>query len=98
MDPPKLFAPPYGEFNQEIVAVAGNLGYRTIMWTIDTIDWQRPAPEIIIRRVVDKIKAGAIILMHPTVPTVQALERIIQNVQGQGYKLVTVSELLKASN
>lgn len=97
-DPPKLFAPPYGEFNEGILAVAGNLGYRTIMWTIDTIDWQRPAPEIIIRRVVDKIKAGAIILMHPTVPTVQALEQIIQSLQGQGYKLVTVSELLKEKN
>lgn len=93
-EPAKLFAPPYGEFNDQIVAVAGNLGYRTIMWTIDTIDWQRPAPEVIIRRVVDKIKPGAIILMHPTVPTVQALGQIIQTLQGQGYSLVTVSELL----
>lgn len=42
-EPAKLFAPPYGEFNDQIVAVAGNLGYRTIMWTIDAIDWQRPA-------------------------------------------------------
>ena len=93
-EPAKLFAPPYGEFNDRIVAVAGNLGYRTIMWTIDTIDWQRPAPEVIVRRVVDKIKPGAIILMHPTVPTVQALDRIIQTLQGQGYSLVTVSTLL----
>ena len=93
-EPAKLFAPPYGEFNDQIVAVAGNLGYRTIMWTIDTIDWQRPAPEVIVRRVVDKIKPGAIILIHPTVPTVQALGRIIDTLQGQGYSLVTVSALL----
>ncbi|HHT49846.1 MAG TPA: polysaccharide deacetylase family protein [Firmicutes bacterium] len=97
-EPAKLFAPPYGEFNEEIVAVAGNLGYRTIMWTIDTIDWQRPAPEVIIRRVVDKMKGGAIILMHPTAPTVQALDRIIQALQGQGYELVTVSELLRKAS
>ena len=94
-EPAKLFAPPYGEFNEQIVAVAGNLGYRTIMWTIDTIDWQRPAPEVIIRRVVDKIKPGAIILMHPTVPTVKALERIVNTLRNQGYALVTVTELLK---
>ena len=93
-EPAKLFAPPYGEFNEEIVAVAGNLGFRTIMWTIDTIDWQRPAPEVIIQRVLTKLKGGAIILMHPTVPTVKALDRIIQEMQGQGYTLVTVSELL----
>ncbi|NLM37799.1 MAG: polysaccharide deacetylase, partial [Firmicutes bacterium] len=47
-----------------------------------------------IRRVVDRIKPGAIILMHPTVPTVQALDQIIQALQGQGYSLVTVSALL----
>ncbi len=94
-EPAKLFAPPYGEFNEQIVAVAGNLGYRTIMWTIDTIDWKRPAPEVIFRRVIDKIKPGAIILMHPTVPTVVALEEIIKALKSQGYSLVTVSELLK---
>ena len=93
-EPAKLFAPPYGEFNEQIVSVAGNLGYRTIMWTIDTIDWKRPAPEVIFRRVVDKIKPGAIILMHPTVPTVVALEGIIKTLKSQGYSLVTVSQLL----
>jgi probable sporulation protein (polysaccharide deacetylase family) len=94
-EPAKLFAPPYGEFNDQIVAVAAELGFRTIMWTIDTIDWQRPAPEVIIRRVVEKLKPGAIILMHPTVPTVRALEPILTHLREQDYTAVTVSALLR---
>ncbi|NLW55079.1 MAG: polysaccharide deacetylase family protein [Firmicutes bacterium] len=94
-EPAKLFAPPYGEFNEQIVAVAADLGFRTIMWTIDTIDWQRPAPEVIIRRVVEKLKPGAIILMHPTVPTVSALEPILTHLREKDYTAVTVSTLLR---
>lgn len=93
--PVKLFAPPYGEFNSEVLAVAGNLGYRTILWTIDTVDWKRPAPEVIIQRVTERIEPGAIILMHPTAPTVAALGMIIKNLKAQGYTLLPVGELLQ---
>ncbi|MFW5787272.1 MAG: polysaccharide deacetylase family protein, partial [Halanaerobiales bacterium] len=40
----KLFAPPYGEVNDKIVKSASDIGYKTIMWSADTIDWQRPSP------------------------------------------------------
>src|SRR5690606_8603223 len=93
--PAKLFAPPYGEFNSEVLAVAGNLGYRTILWTIDTVDWKRPAPEVIIQRVTGRIEPGAIILMHPTAPTVAALGAIIKNLKEQGYTLLPVGKLLQ---
>lgn len=93
--PVKLFAPPYGEFNNEVLAVAGNLGYRTILWTIDTVDWKRPAPEVIIQRVTERIEPGAIILMHPTAPTVEALSPIIKNLKEQGYSFLPVGKLLR---
>jgi probable sporulation protein (polysaccharide deacetylase family) len=93
--PVKLFAPPYGEFNSEVLAVAGNLGYRTILWTIDTVDWKRPAPEVIIQRVTERIEPGAIILMHPTAPTVEALSPIIKNLKEQGYSFLPVGKLLR---
>jgi len=93
--PAKLFAPPYGEFNEQVVSVAGNLGYRTILWTVDTVDWKRPAPEVITRRVIEKIEPGAIMLMHPTAPTVEALGGIIKSLKEQGYTFVTVGRLLR---
>ena len=91
---PMLFAPPAGDFNKQTVAVAAELGYKTILWTLDTIDWDRPAPTVIIDRVVSRIQNGAFVLMHPTEPTAQALPLIIEQLQQRGYSIVPVSQIL----
>jgi len=91
----RLFAPPYGEVNQRIAAVAGRLGYATIMWTVDTIDWQRPEPGVIVERAERRLAGGNIILVHPTEPTVAALPVILERFAEKGYKAVTVSRLLE---
>lgn len=90
----RLFAPPAGDFNQQTVAVAAELGYKTILWTIDTVDWQRPAPTVIVDRVMSKVKNGAFVLMHPTKPTLEALPLILDQLQTLGFTCVTASELL----
>ncbi|NLJ84309.1 MAG: polysaccharide deacetylase, partial [Halanaerobiaceae bacterium] len=72
-----------------------SIGYKTIMWSADTIDWQRPAPEIIVQRAVNKIDDGGIILMHPTEPSLAALDNIIDILKQRGYKFVTVSQLIQ---
>ncbi|MFW5999014.1 MAG: polysaccharide deacetylase family protein [Halanaerobiaceae bacterium] len=90
----KLFAPPYGEVNERISKVANSIGYYTIMWSADTVDWQRPAPEIIVQRAVNKIDDGGIILMHPTEPSVKALSDIIDILENRNYKFVKVSQLI----
>lgn len=90
-----LFAPPYGEVDSRISSIAGSIGYSTIMWSADTVDWQRPAKELIVQRAVNKIDDGGIILMHPTEPSLQALEDIIDILTKKGYKFVKVSELIK---
>jgi len=90
----ELFAPPYGEVDERIARVANSIGYSTIMWSADTVDWQRPAPEIIVQRAINKIDDGGIILMHPTEPSLYALSDIIDTLQDRGYQFVTVSELI----
>jgi len=89
-----LFAPPGGDHNRETVAAAAELGYKTVLWTIDTVDWQRPAPSAIIDRVVGRAGNGALVLMHPTQPTLEALPNILDQLIDAGYRLVTVGELL----
>jgi probable sporulation protein (polysaccharide deacetylase family) len=90
----RLFAPPYGEFNKTTLQAAGSLGYRTIMWSIDTIDWRRDGTEKIIQRVMKNPHNGALILMHPTKDTLTALPVIIDKLQGLGYRFGTVSEAI----
>jgi probable sporulation protein (polysaccharide deacetylase family) len=92
--PAALFAPPYGELTSQIVSTAGELGYRTIMWSVDSVDWKRPAPEIIIERVLSKIEPGGIVLLHPTVVTRAAMKNLIHELRKKGLEPGTVSSVL----
>lgn len=89
-----LFAPPAGAVSAEVVRRAAAEGYWTILWSADSIDWQRPAPQVIVDRVMSKISPGGLVLLHPTEPTVQALPGLISALRGLGYELVTVPALL----
>jgi len=91
----RLYAPPYGEFNDAVLAAAAEQGYTTVMWSIDTVDWKRPPAETILARVLGKLHNGAIILMHPTEPTAQALPELIFRIREKGYAVRPVSAILK---
>jgi len=92
---PYLFRPPFGEFNQEVLNTVAVLGYLTIMWTIDSLDWKNPGVQAIIDRVVNNIKPGAIVLMHQAAgQTSQALQSIITQLRNKGYDFGTVTEVL----
>lgn len=94
---PVFYAPPYGENKPHVVAAAADLGYKFIMWTVNTGDYLPGIkPEDIIKIVVSHSQNGAIILLHPTAPTAQALPEIINHLQERGYSLVTVSEILNS--
>lgn len=93
----RLFAPPYGEVNSTIVRAAAEVDHFTVMWDVDTIDWQLPSPSVITSRVVSKVRPGSIVLMHPTAPTVEALTDILTTLMSQGYRVVAVSDLLDAA-
>ncbi len=90
----RYFAPPYGEYNEVVLEAAQRLKHRTILWTVDTLDWQNPPPEWITSRVVTRVHNGAIILMHPTNTIVKALPEIIQGLTDQGYQVVPLEKLI----
>lgn len=92
---PRLYAPPYGERGPSVLQAAGQASYTTVLWSVDTVDWQLPPPEVIVERVTGKAHNGAIVLMHPTAPTVKALPEIIQRLKKEGYQMVTVPRLLE---
>ncbi len=87
-----LFAPPSGAYDKLTVSCAESLGYHTIMWTRDTIDWRDHDAEVIYQRAIKKAKGGDLILMHPTEATAQALPRIVDYFQSNNFTLTTVSD------
>lgn len=90
-----LFAPPYGEFDQTTLRAASSNNYKTIMWSIDTIDWRGDGVEAITDRVLKNHHNGAFILIHPTEDTIKALPTIIKGLKEKGYEIGTISELLQ---
>ncbi|MCF6093183.1 polysaccharide deacetylase family protein [Microaerobacter geothermalis] len=94
---PLLFAPPAGDFNQKVVDVAYQQGMKTILWTVDTIDWKKPDSSVIVHRVLNKIDNGNLVLMHPTEPTSKGLEQMVDGIIAKGLMIGTVSEVLSSN-
>jgi len=92
-----LFAPPSGDFNQQTVQIAASLHLKTVLWTIDTVDWKNPQPAWIVQRVTKSLAPGSMILMHPTKSSSMALNSIIMAAKSKGLALGTVSELLSTA-
>lgn len=94
----KVYAPPSGDYNKDTLAVAAGLGYTTIMWSIDTIDWRDKDSAKVQDRILKNLKPGAFILIHPTAHTLDALKILLPKLQQMGYQLLTVSEMMAIKN
>ncbi len=95
-----LLRPPYGLISQKIIEQLIDLDYRIIQWSVDSRDWQvRDVDQILINTLPD-VDDGAILLFHTAgggqsfQATVDALPELIYTLEIQGYKFVTVDELL----
>lgn len=102
----KFYAPPYGERGRNGLIAADELGYTTVLWTFDTIDWRpESTPQLIAQRVLEPKKKngmepdkkGAIVLMHPKANTIIALPNILKGLQAEGYNTVTLEKLITLS-
>ncbi len=89
-----LFAPPSGSFSVDTLDIAEEIGYNTIMWSLDTIDWRDKDVSLIVKRATEKAVGGDMILMHPTKETLEALPIILEKLKDKGLGVSTVSEVL----
>ena len=95
-----LYRPVGGSYNEQIINTAVEGGYKVIMWSWhqDTKDWKMPGTKNIINTVLNGTTPGNIILFHDAggdrSQTVEALKVILPELKKQGYKFVTVSELM----
>lgn len=85
--------PPYGYYNKTVMSAAGR---PLILWTVDTNDWRGKAPGEIADYVIQQAKEGSVILMHDQqTQTADAMEMIIPTLIEEGFRFVTVSELIR---
>lgn len=90
----KLFAPPSGAVGKDMFTACESLNYKVIMWTRDTIDWRDHDKDLIFARATKDIKAGDLVLMHPTEATLSALPQILEYIKSVGLKADTVSNVI----
>ena len=97
---PKVFRPPQGSWNQRVYDIARERDYSVILWDLDTLDWAHTPSDKIASYILENAKSGNIILMHDYhsggCTTIDALRMFIPNLIEQGYRFVTVSELIRA--
>lgn len=92
---PYLFRPPEGSYDASVVQLAERSGLRTVLWSVDTHDYEDKATAgRIARYVLSHLKPGAIVLMHDgggdQSATVKALPDIIRGIRKRGYDLVAI--------
>ena len=93
---PLLFRPTYGGYTDLLKSYTD---LKFVLWDVDSRDWQVKAKSKILQNVLPNVKSGSIILMHDNHEySLNALNDIISNLKKQGYKFVTVSELLELKN
>ncbi len=87
------FRPPYGSKNDALLKLSGNLGMRVVMWNIDSMDWADPVPDSIVKRVMEKLekdKKGILLFHDIHKQTVQALPKLLSELNKKGYRVVTI--------
>jgi peptidoglycan/xylan/chitin deacetylase (PgdA/CDA1 family) len=99
-DPKPYFRFPYGARDARTLGVAHRLGYASVRWTVDTWGWMGRSEQSVsgaVRRVVDQLVPGEIVLMHlgssrdHSTIDAKALPTVIRMVRARGYRFVTLA-------
>ena len=92
--------PPYGDFTERSWLGSGGSITASIRWNADSKDWETPGADAIVDNSLINLHSGTIILMHDgggdRSQSMEALPRIIEQVQAEGYEFVTISDLMRA--
>lgn len=90
---------PGGLCGKYVRTVAAELGLAVLSWSVDPRDWATHNAEAIEKEVISHVRDGDVILLHDmSDSSVKAALVIIDELQEQGFRFVTVSELAQAKN
>ncbi len=95
----ELFRAPYGDYNDQLIKTARDLGLFTIQWDVDSLDWKNLSESQISKRVIERVKSGSIVLFHNQgLNTAKALPTIITELKAKGYEFVSIGNLIYKDN
>lgn len=96
-EPKHIIRAPGGNFNGDTITNLWDIVDAEIGWDVDTEDWKAPGSDAILNMIMSA-SSGNVILMHDgggdRPQTVEALRQALPQLIEQGYKFVTIDELL----
>jgi peptidoglycan-N-acetylglucosamine deacetylase len=92
------FRPPNGKKLLMLPLHLSEIGQRTVMWDVEPDSGATPAADEIVTMVREQSRPGSIILLHPWyasgAPTRAAIGGLVRALKADGYRFVTVNDLL----
>jgi len=98
-DMPKYYRPPQGTYSEENLAMAQELGYKTVFWSLAYVDWNnddQPTREEALAKLLPRTHNGAVVLLHSTSATnAEILQELLTKWKAEGYRFAGVEELFQ---
>lgn len=92
-----LYRPPQGKFCESNLKMAQELGYHTVFWSLAYVDWyenNQPTREEAFEKLLPRIHAGAVVLLHSTSKTNAAiLDELLTQWENGGYTFGKLTQL-----
>ena len=96
---PKLFRPPYGYYNNNLIDICEDLGLSCIEWSVDSLDWKGLSASALSARVTSQAKNGSIILCHNNSDNIIAgLKMILEHFKMKNLQIVPIGDLIYYDN
>ncbi|MBP1904634.1 peptidoglycan/xylan/chitin deacetylase (PgdA/CDA1 family) [Paenibacillus turicensis] len=101
---PISFRPPFFQINASIAELATNAGYAMISaCNTGARDWEQPQPSVdfMVTQTKEVTQAGSVFIFHDgygdRTNTVEAVSILVDALHAEGYRFVTISELISLS-
>jgi peptidoglycan/xylan/chitin deacetylase (PgdA/CDA1 family)/lysophospholipase L1-like esterase len=96
---PTLFRAPYLKYDSTLFSILAEQQLIPVNATVYAGDPKKGTdPQLVIKKIREKIAPGSIVLMHEREHTLEALKTLIPELKSEGYQFVTVSELIQKTD
>lgn len=96
--PVTLFRPPFGDYNNQLISVARDLGLYTIQWSVDSLDWKGLSARQIAERVQTAVSGDIILCHNNSDHIVEALPLIFEALKLKGLQFCPIGQLIYTEN
>ncbi len=95
----KYLRPPKGEYSERTLQLTDSLGYKSVMWSFAYVDWdekKQPSKEDAIKKIIDNLHNGEIMLLHATSKTnSEIMNDMIKKVKDEGYEFRSIDDFVQ---